>query len=542
MQRLGSQKERGKLLLTRARKSHAERMWRPGCQTLVCVCARALKLSAAAVAVAFAGAGCESIVENPPVVTSVAPNVVTQGTIVVVRLAGGFRDGVVVAIDSVRNGTAEIRVRGVDVIQENSLLDVELEIAANAETRPHSISLMRDFDSIPLSTIDLFVRSANGPPPPQLFDVFDDEIEQGTEVILTFEGENLEGGTIQDASSGVTFGTLTVDPNTAALTATATVAIDARTGHHDLRVVTAGGISNPFPVKVVGPVFAAFTAFFAAPNTLIVGRTITIEIVGANLHAGMVVTSPDPGITASRTRVLSDHHLLVDVEATAAAPPNSRLVVQGLSAGGVVDVKVVAPDTLLPDLQDVTPSRLMRGSQVNVRCTGQFLGGPLVGVERVLTGPSVQLNGFFALQSSQPSVNPNHSVVARILVTSNAPDEGFLATRSSTGLVSGTVGLSAYDPPQTGPILFRANHSGIRRGAGPANETLFGRNLQNVTDVIFNVTGLTITNITPGADGTRVDFTVEAAISTSVTGDEATNFTVRAGNQVSNPVAYDVSR
>lgn len=388
---------------------------------------------------------------------------------------------------------------------------------------------------------------------------------QGTDIQVTFSGTNFD---CNSPPSIVTDGDgVTADPPLSWMDTEIVfilhIAPNARLGAHRLAVETVS-VSDP-------AVFMVYCATcgppphltFTSPDALIQDSTKSFEFTGSNflvaktleVHIDGPGISVSPGTPTVHTSGTEDYFYLgVTADATAATGAHDVYVKTDGGQSETRQIYVFAPQPPpptpgpTPNLQTVSPMHVTKASggiieKVYVKCGGVGFGsandvnGRLIEIEG-----SNGTTGQAAIQTYQ-AIADRTAVFEFVPASDVYPTDTAVKVRVSNTATSQTSGdlLLILDPPSAHPLFAYVDAVvGTLKPGGDVDCYIFGQNLQNTNERSFSgIPGLTFSNVQ--ALPTQVIVHIHADVGTPVTGDDATNLTIKTSDGESNPFGLLIS-
>lgn len=183
-------------------------------------------------------------------------------------------------------------------------------------------------------------------------------------------------------------------------------------------------------------------------------------------------------------------------------------------------------------LTQITPNHLAKGTQwVTFKCVGSGFGNA---PEVISDNPALVPITYWGYHVSQDSF-----VVGIVVIPETFADSSvMLRVRNGiTDITSNALPLFVDEPDQDAPFGYGI-FDAVQQG-GEADGTLYGRNLDGVTELSFSgIPGLHFSNVQSYCCG--VSFHVRSDPSTPLTGNDVTNLTITTANGRSNPFMFGV--
>ncbi len=329
--------------------------------------------------------------------------------------------------------------------------------------------------------------------PPTLVSINPTTGDQGTTVAITFIGTALDGAnaikvTAQPgATNGITVTNITA-VNSTTVTANFVIAKGATVGARAVAVVTPSGTTNTLSFGVTAPLPPTLTSI--TPNSGVIGTSVNVSIVGANLTGGVVTTSVNPAIlVVSNIVVVSPTNITATftINPGAGAGAKTVRVITPVGASNTLAFTVSNPP--LPALTAIsTPNGTQRGGTVALVLQGTNLSN----------ATAVTVSGTGVTSVSITS-NTATTVTANVVLANNAT----LTARSVRVVTAnGTSNIETFTvtaPPA--PTITGISPNSGTRGSANIPIVISGTNLLGATMVTasgnyVNITGFTVVNAT----------------------------------------------
>ncbi|MEY2509363.1 MAG: hypothetical protein QOE26_126 [Verrucomicrobiota bacterium] len=412
----------------------------------------------------------------------------------------------------------------------------------------------------------LFVRCPGCPPPPRMLDLEqlpdDGFYYQGTTPTLKIYARNLLNN---DPKVSISGRGIFVDPNIPLSVRTdgtghddielpITIAADASTGPHEVRIITRGGTSDPLPLTVQ----ASRTPRTRITDVIVTGgrclqqglNYLTLKgdnfDVGARVSVSLVVDGKILEIEGLNTRLTDRHTLQTEITAPSAVAVDSfDTIIRTVHATGTTNLfDQTLTDrfttrcnlAIKPVLRSIAPNVVAAGSRVYLKCEGDDFGDGHVVVQE---GSGVAVYEVFDPVAGDPA----HVRVVGLSIAPGRYAQPVLVTVvDQLGRSSNTQALTITSPST--PYLESVTPSSIP-GGGDVDVTVRGSGLFGsiANSIRFSSPGLTISNVVANSsDSKSMTFHVHADPTAPWTNDEATNLVL--GNalafKVNPPVAGPV--
>lgn len=443
-----------------------------------------------------------------PVLTSISPNVGSQGATVPVTLTGSnFASGDFVVI-----GSESISVTNVNVVSATQIT-ATFVIPPGTPTGPSNVYI--SFSSFVSNSLTFTVVQ----PVPVLNLINPSSGTVGAGVPVTLLGANfLQGATVNVSSSDVTVSNVNL-VSASQITATFIISPTAAVGPVGVSVSTSGGTSGTVNFNVVPPPpsLGSITPAIGAQ-----GAVVPISLRGFNFVSGASVGVSSTNITVSNVNVVSSTQITATLSIAFAAPTGSISVTVTTSGGTSTPVTFSITAASVPTLTSISPASGSIGATVPVTLTGtNFLSGATVSinnagvtVSNVTVVSATQITATFAIS---PSVSAG---VANVTVAT---------ANGTSGPVTFTVGSPA-------PTLSSVSPASGAQGAD-VPVTLSGSNFVAGATVNVGGGGVTVSNVNVSSS-TQITATLTIAAGAPL---GPVNVSVTTSNGTSGTVAFTVS-
>src|SRR5581483_6207697 len=443
-----------------------------------------------------------------PVLTSITPNVGSQGATVPVTLTGSnFVSG-----DSVGINNESVGVINVNVVSSTQIT-ATFVIAANAPLGQASVfvsAISNSSGSVPFAIV---------PPVPSLSLINPSSGAVGAGVPVTLLGANfLQGATVNVNSSDVTVSNVNV-VSTSQITATFVIAPTAAIGPVAVSVSTSGGTSGTLNFNVAPP---PPTLSSITPATGVQGAVVPVTLTGTNFVSGASVGVSSTGVTVSNVNVVSSTQITATLSIAFGTPTGSISVTVTTSGGTATAVAFSITAASAPTLTSISPAIGSIGATVPVTLTGtNFLSGAIVSINNA----GVTISNVAVVSTTQIT----STFVIAMTAFAGVANVTVATSNGTSGPVTFTVGSPAPTLSSISPGL----------GAQGANVpvTLTGSNFVAGATVNVSGSGVTVSNVNVSSS-TQITATLSIAAAASV---GPVNVSVTTSNGTSGTVAFTVS-
>ena len=384
-------------------------------------------------------------------------------------------------------------------------------------------------------------------------------IERGAAVPVEIVGTNFDAtAQVIAEDPAVAISDVAFDGNSGNVFATVTTPLNGRTGRSRFYLQTDGGQSGYFEIAVRAPEGGGgggkpvLTRLF--PNPIASGTTTDVTITGQNLLGAVVrIIPPNPNPPISVATHVVDANTVVVTFIPDPVAQTTDVIFLADSPGGTsepVIITIQAPGSTPPGgklpritavAEDFLTAGIVTGKQL--RITGTNLIGDQGQQFNMLyllpspTFPQKTANYAFFLPSDNLAVNDS-VVVSLGIVPFTAGDPLIsgvvnIALEWGDGFTTNAIELAieAPPPPTDGrPFVESVSPVSVARGETNKQVLLTGVRLTDITSVVFDQPGITVTTITPTNGGLGATLVVSVAANAVLTGDAATNFQLNTGH------------
>ena len=471
---------------------------------------------------------------NGPVLSSISPASGNRDSSVAVTLTGTGLTGTT----AVNVSGSGIVVSGVTVVSDTTVT-ATFTLTHFASGGARNVTTTSPAGTSNAVTFTVIV------PPGALTSISPTTGAQGTSVPVTISGTGLTG------STGITFsgvgggGGIGVSGftvvNDTAITATFAISPTAALTARNVRVNTAGGLSNPETFTVVSPGTPTLTSI--SPSSGLRGTPTSVTLTGTGFTTtgtAVHVTAPANGLSITGVTVVNPTTITATFNTSTGATigPRSIYVTTPGGTTGTVTYTVSGPV-----LTSISPTSAVRGTAVSISLFGSGLtgttainvsgGGVTVGGLTVGNGVTVvndgQVNATFTISAGASGTVRNVTVtapggtsnsVAFTVVVPPAPTLTSIAP--PTGVRGQAVSVTLNGTNLTGASAVNISGGGIT----VSGLTIMSPTAATATFTISNTAALGARNVTittSGGTSNVVPFTIQGATITSITPNSATH-------------------